>query len=44
MELPCEKDNEIANMLYQLVKEQSVPNVDTEVFDGDLKVNVLRSS
>ena len=44
MELPCEEDNEIANMLYQLIKEQSAPSVDTEVFDGDLKVNVSRSS
>ena len=32
---PCEKDNEIGKMLYQLVKEQSTPSVDMEVFDGN---------
>ena len=31
---PCE-DNEIGTMLYQLVKEQSAPSVDIEVFDGN---------
>ena len=31
---PCE-DNEIGVMLYQLVKEQSAPSVDMEVFDGN---------
>ena len=31
---PCE-DNEIGAMLYQLVKEQSAPSVDIEVFDGN---------
>ena len=31
---PCE-DNEIGIMLYQLVKEQSAPIVDIEVFDGN---------
>ena len=30
----CE-DNEIDTMLYQLVKEQSAPSVDIEVFDGN---------
>ena len=30
---PCEKDSEIGNMLYQLVKEQSAPSIDIEVFD-----------
>ena len=30
---PCEKGNEIGTMLYQLVKEQSAPSVDIEVFD-----------
>ena len=30
---PCEKDSEIGNMLYQLVKEQSAPSINTEVFD-----------
>ena len=32
---PCEKDSEIGNMLYQLVKEQSAPSIDIEVFDGN---------
>ena len=32
---PCEKDSEIGNMLYQLVKEQSAPRIDIEVFDGN---------
>ena len=32
---PCEKDSGISKMLYQLVKEQSTPSVDTEVFNGD---------
>ena len=31
---PCE-GNEIGILLYQLVKEQSAPNVDIEVFDGN---------
>ena len=32
---PCEKDSEIGNMLYQLVKEQSALSIDIEVFDGN---------
>ena len=32
---PCEKNSEIGNMLYQLVKEQSAPSIDIEVFDGN---------
>ena len=31
---PCQ-NNEIGIMLYQLVKEQSAPIVDIEVFDGN---------
>ena len=31
---PCE-GNEIGTVLYQLVKEQSAPNLDIEVFDGN---------
>ena len=30
-----EKVSEIGNMLYQLVKEQSAPSIDIEVFDGN---------
>ena len=30
---PCEKDNEIGNMLYQSVKEPLAPSVDIEVFE-----------
>ena len=32
---PCEEDNEIGKIMYQLVKEQSTPSVDIEVFDGN---------
>ena len=32
---PFEKDSEIVNMLYQLVKEQSAPSIDIEVSDGN---------
>ena len=32
---PFEKDSEIGNILYQLVKEQSAPSIDIEVFDGN---------
>ena len=32
---PCAEDNEIGKMLYQLVKEQLMPSVDIEVFDGN---------
>ena len=41
---PCEKDSEIGNMLYQLVKEQSAPSIDIEVFDGNpLRYTYFRS-
>ena len=32
---PCAEDNEIGKMLCQLVKEQSTPIADIEVFDGN---------
>ena len=45
----CEEDNKSGKILQQLVKKQSAPIVDTEVFDGNallnlLQINVKRSS
>ena len=32
---PCEEDNEIGKILYQMVKEQPAFNVDIDVFHGN---------